>query len=69
MSDLLSASMTLVGKLKLIHASSAYQSVWECAQNHQGPYKGPQYDKELAALEAAIVEEHKKLFPEEFTEP
>lgn len=54
MSNLLPAAMSLVGKLKIIHELEEYKAVWHCAQIHRGPYKGPKYDKELEALEAAI---------------
>lgn len=63
---LLSAAMSLVGKLKIIHASEAYKAVWVSGQHQLGPYKGPQYDKELAALEQAITDEHRRIFPEAF---
>lgn len=59
--------MSLVGKLKIIHKLPEYKAAWKTAQAHRGPYTGPKYDKELEALEAAIVAEHKKIFPEEFS--
>jgi hypothetical protein len=48
------AAKALVEKLHLIHADPTFQSVWTLSHLRSGPYTGPQYDKELAALEAAL---------------
>lgn len=45
----------LVAKLRLIHGDGRYLAVWQIAQNHIGPYSGPQYEAELAALDAALA--------------
>lgn len=48
------AAMALRDKLKAIHDDAAYQSVWTVNQLHAGPYQGPTYTDELAALDAAL---------------
>lgn len=48
------AAMALRDKLKAIHVDAAYQSVWTVNQLHAGPYRGPTYTDELAALDAAL---------------
>lgn len=49
------AAWALVQKLEGVHASPAYQWVWQCAQLHSGPYQGPTYEAELAALRFALA--------------
>lgn len=48
------AARALVAKLKVIHDDPQYQNVWVTACNHGAPYNGPTYEKELAALTAAL---------------
>lgn len=48
------AAIQLASKLRAIHGDVRYQSVWACAQAHQGPYDGPQYEDELRRLEEAF---------------
>ena len=52
--EALKASEALVARLDFVHEDPAYQAVWFCNQIHSGPYRGPQYDKELAAAKEAI---------------
>jgi len=49
------AARALVEKMHTIHDDLEYKTVWYCAQHHQGPYTGPKYEAELAALEAALT--------------
>ena len=49
------AARAFVAKVKAIHDAPEYQSVWTVAHLHRGPYKGPKYEAELAALEAALL--------------
>lgn len=48
------AAVALVERLSLIHHDVRYLGVWQCAQVHLGPYTGPKYEAELAALRQAI---------------
>lgn len=48
------AAKALVEKIDVIHADRAYESVFTVAQLHVGPYAGPTYVEELAALRAAL---------------
>ena len=66
-SDLLSAAMALVGKIKIIHELPEYRAVWQIAHVHGCRYDGPKYDKELETLEREIHAEHRRIFPEEFS--
>ena len=49
------AATGLVNKLRQVHDSATYQGVWTLAQLHNGPYRGPQYDEELAALASVLA--------------
>lgn len=49
------AAQALVDKLYEIHKDERFQRVWQVAQAHLGPYEGPQYGKELHALDKALV--------------
>ena len=51
------AASALLEKLLSIHGSSEYQAVWQIAQLHRGPYTGPKYDEEMAALKAALAQD------------
>jgi hypothetical protein len=53
--ELLAALKQLVERLKQVHADPAYLSVWTVNRIHCGPYKGPQYVKELEAASAAVA--------------
>ena len=64
--DLLAASMSLLGKLRIVHSSPEYKGVWAIAQAHSGPYEGIQYVDEMDDLEKAIEAEHAKIFPKVF---
>lgn len=44
------AAIILIGKINRIHESDEYRAVWECAQNHFGPYRGESYEDELSSL-------------------
>lgn len=44
----------LVEKLLEIHKDSRYMAVWSSYMIHGGKYAGPQYDKELKALQSAL---------------
>lgn len=44
----------LVSRLDYVHNDKDYFSVWQCAQNHQGKYIGPKYEKEFDAAKAAL---------------
>lgn len=48
------AAKALAAKLRAIHDDPKYKAVWVTAQLHSGSYSGPQYGKELAALEKAL---------------
>ncbi len=54
MTPLEKAARELVERLRFIHEDEQYKSVWFVNQNHNGPYAGPNYVKELKALEAAL---------------
>lgn len=45
----------LLARLHEVHADGRYQAVWQIHQAHCGPYSGPQYDKELDGLDAALT--------------
>lgn len=60
------AALLLVKKLDEVHNSPVYQNVWCCAQNHQGPYDGPQYAKELDNLEKILGYESERKQHEPF---
>jgi hypothetical protein len=48
------AANALCAKMREIHEDSRYLSVFTLHQLHHGPYAGPNYVDELAALEAAL---------------
>jgi hypothetical protein len=50
-----SAARRLADRLSIVHNHPAYVGVWMIAQAHGGPYTGPQYTDELAALKKALV--------------
>jgi hypothetical protein len=52
--EALEAADALVTKLHAVHADGRYSWVWQCAQIHGGPYKGPTYEAELARLSHAM---------------
>lgn len=54
--EVMATAKAVVAKLDLIHNDPAYRSVWAINQMHAGPYRGPDYADELAALVAAIGE-------------
>lgn len=54
MNELYLAALALVEKMDEVGNDPAYLGVWTLAQLHLGPYKGPQYVKELEALKAAL---------------
>jgi len=49
------AAASLASKLHAVHADPAYAGVWAFRQAHAGPYRGPTYTDELAALDAALA--------------
>lgn len=49
------AARALTEKLRTVHNDSRYQGAWATAQLLQGQYDGPQYDKELSALESVLA--------------
>jgi hypothetical protein len=51
----LEAAKAFVAKLDAVMADATYQSVWVVNQMHAGPYQGPNYTAELAALRAALA--------------
>jgi hypothetical protein len=57
MTEIEKAAWALVKKMDEVGNDPAYQGVWTLAQLHFGPYKGPQYVKELDALKAALRRE------------
>jgi hypothetical protein len=44
----------LVERLLLIHDDPQYIAVWTIFQTHCGPYRGPQYVRELEAARTAL---------------
>ena len=52
---LVEAGNLLLKKLKLVHDSAEYETVWHISQSHVGPYKGPTYNDEMDKLKAAIA--------------
>lgn len=52
--DIEHAARLLVEKLLEIHRDSRYMAVWSNYMIHGGNYVGPQYDKELRALQSAL---------------
>lgn len=52
--ELEAAAVLLIHKLKVVHNDERYLGVWQCAQVHQGPYNGPQYEEELEGLKAVL---------------
>lgn len=44
----------LTKTLLAIHEDARYHAVWVCANNHIGPYVGPTYTNEMAALVEAL---------------
>jgi hypothetical protein len=53
-SEIERAARALRDKLKAIHDDPAFASVWIINQLHAGPYNGPTYTTELAALDRAL---------------
>jgi hypothetical protein len=53
--QLMRTSARLVVRLRAIHDDPEYMAAWECAHNHRGQYRGPQYVDELVELEEVIV--------------
>lgn len=49
------AAKTFVCKLDSIHDDPAFRSVWAVNQIHCGPYTGPTYTEELAALRQSLT--------------
>ncbi len=50
------AARALVDKLDATHADFRYQFVWRVNQLHVGPYAGPTYTDEMAALRRALAD-------------
>lgn len=48
------AARALIERIRFIHGTDAYMRVWQIAQLHDGAYSGPQYERELLALDAAL---------------
>ncbi|HSE03749.1 MAG TPA: hypothetical protein VLK35_06295 [Methylomirabilota bacterium] len=49
------AATALLVKLDAVHADGRYAAVWQISQMHVGPYDGPKYEVEMAALRAALT--------------
>lgn len=49
------AAEKLLAKLDFVHDHPAYKSVWEISQMRLGPYTGPNYVNEVAALRSAML--------------
>jgi hypothetical protein len=49
------AAEALRARLDFVHGNSIYMGVWEIAQLHRGPYRGPTYIAELEALASALA--------------
>jgi hypothetical protein len=54
-SDIRHAAQTLSDRLHAIHNDPQYKAVWVDVANHGRPYTGPNYEKELADLDAALA--------------
>ena len=53
--DVEDAARRLSVRLGVVHNHPAYVSVWTIADFHSGPYRGPQYVNELAALNGLLA--------------
>lgn len=53
--ELVKTAQGLVDKLELIHQHPSYKGVWQIAHIHHGPYTGPQYAEEFAALKSVLT--------------
>jgi hypothetical protein len=45
----------LVDRIDEVGEHPEYRAVWECAQLHRGPYRGPQYEREWKNARAALA--------------
>jgi hypothetical protein len=55
LTEMVKAAQALVGRLDVVHNDYRYTGVWQLAQLHNGPYSGPTYTEELAALKQALA--------------
>ena len=53
---LLTAASHLLSQIERVNDSPEYQAVWTIAQMHVGPYTGPTYINEMAALQKVLKE-------------
>ncbi|MBL0304398.1 MAG: hypothetical protein IPQ23_22355 [Cytophagaceae bacterium] len=49
------AMEALVDRIDFVSQHDEYRAVWECAQLHRGPYRGPTYEHAFNAARAALV--------------
>lgn len=53
--DAVAVLKALVDRITEVDSHPEYMAVWECAQLHRGPYRGPQYEAEMNAAKAFLA--------------
>jgi len=53
--ELRAAAEALLKQLEVVHDNQEYATVWSIYQLHCGPYRGPQYTKQMRRLRKALT--------------